>query len=83
MAPTVADLASAYLETKAAVKQATSLRNDRAMFETIVVPALGRKRIPDVSPADVERLHRSRAATPYRANSVEMADTTTSGAGAR
>jgi hypothetical protein len=69
-APTVVDLADAYLQTKTGVKRATSLRNDRGMFETIIVPALGRKRVRDVSSADVEQLHRTRAATPYRANRV-------------
>lgn len=67
--PSVAQLCDRYLAEHAEVhKRPISVRDDRAMIETVIKPALGNKRVPDVEKADIEALHRSMRATPYRAN---------------
>jgi integrase len=67
--PTVAQLSDRYLAEHAEIyKRQISVRDDRAMIETIVKPAIGSKRVPDVEKADIEGLHRSMRETPYRAN---------------
>ena len=69
--PTMAELATQYLEDYAAThKRATSLRNDRQMIETIIVPKLGKHRLKSIGKKDVELLHAGLKATPYRANRV-------------
>jgi integrase len=67
--PTVAQLCDRYLAQHAEVhKRPSSIRDDRAMIETRIKPALGTTRVPDIKKSDVEALHRSMKATPYRAN---------------
>lgn len=67
-APSMADLATAYLETKAHLKRPASLRDDRANWQQLILPAIGTYRVKEVTAQDVQILHRSRAATPYRGN---------------
>jgi integrase len=69
--PLVSDLARDYLERYAQVhKRASSLRNDRQMLETIILPRLGNIRVQAAGRRDIEALHHSLKATPYRANRV-------------
>lgn len=70
-APTVADLCHRFLEDHAACRnKAGTAYNYRRMVERFVLPALGRRRVADVTRSDVEHLHQSLAATPYQANRV-------------
>ena len=69
--PTVQDLSAEYLEQYAVPnKRPSSLRNDRQMIEGIVVPRIGKLRLKAVGKRDLELLHQSLKATPYRANRV-------------
>jgi integrase len=69
--PTVNDLATEYLERHAAThKRASSVRNDREMINNIIRPALGSLRLQAIGKRDLETLHASYKATPYRANRV-------------
>ena len=68
--PTFADLATKYLEEYAANKRASSLRNDRQMIQTVLRPRFATTRLEAISRRDVEKLHSSLKATPYKANRV-------------
>jgi integrase len=69
--PTLGELAKEYLERHAIThKRASSLRNDRQMIDTIIRPQLGALRLKAVGRRDIEALHASLKATPYRANRV-------------
>jgi integrase len=69
--PTLGDLATQYLERYAVThKRPSSLRNDRQMIDTIIRPQLGVLRLNAVGRRDIEALHASLKATPYRANRV-------------
>jgi integrase len=69
--PTLRDLATHYLECYAVPhKRPTSLRNDRQMIEGIILPKLGGQRLKALRRRDIESLHASLKATPYRANRV-------------
>ena len=66
---TVSDLAKEYLERHAEVhKRASTLRNDRAMLTGIIEPHLGQLSLSAVGRRDIEAVHQSLKATPYRAN---------------
>jgi integrase len=68
-APTMNELAERYLTEHAEQKKRPgSIRADKSLLKTIVLPALGRKRVADVTPADIERLHRAHRQSPYAAN---------------
>jgi integrase len=69
-APTVGDLCDRYTEEHLPRKRASSARNDKAMIAQIVRPKLGSDKVGRVSHSDIDRLHRSLKATPYRANRV-------------
>jgi integrase len=68
-APTVAELAELFLaehvETK---RKPRTAREYRRLIENVILPALGRKRVADVTRTDVARLHHARRATPTEAN---------------
>ncbi len=69
--PTVNDLATEYLKRYAVThKRASSVRNDREMIDNIIRPALGSLHLQAVGKRDMETLHASFKATPYRANRV-------------
>ncbi len=66
--PTIAELSSEYFSRYAEVhKRASSIRNDKAMF-AIVTSKLGKTPVAAITRRDIENLHRSLQATPYRAN---------------
>ena len=69
-APTMADLAQAFMEAKASRKRESSLRDDRANWRNLILPVLGKRRIQDVTSRDIEALHQSLAKTRYQANRV-------------
>jgi integrase len=70
-APTVHDLAADYLSRHAVPKKRpSSLRNDRAMLEKVILPSLGNRKVEAVSRREVESLHLSLERTPYQANRV-------------
>ena len=69
--PTLNELATEYLERHAlAHKRPSSIRNDRQMIDVIIRPRLGSLPVKAVSKRDLELLHTSLKATPYRANRV-------------
>jgi integrase len=68
-APTVADLAQRFLSEHAEAKRKTSTAKEyRRLLDHVVLPAIGRKRVADVTRQDVARLHHARRATPTEAN---------------
>jgi integrase len=68
-APAVADLAQRFLAEHVATKTKprTGIEYQR-IVENIIVPAIGNKRVRDVTRADVSRLHHAHHPTPYAAN---------------
>jgi integrase len=70
-APTVADLAERYMAEHARPhKKASSILNDELAWRNHILPALGRRKVADITREDIVRLHRSKAETPYGANRV-------------
>ncbi|MBT3361790.1 MAG: tyrosine-type recombinase/integrase [Rhodospirillales bacterium] len=70
-APTVKDLADDYMERHAIPnKRPSSIVNDRIMLKKNIIPALGTKKVKDVSRRDIETVHLSMKETPYKANRV-------------
>src|SRR4051812_41039624 len=68
-APSVAVLATDYLEKYAAQKKRPkSVRDDRAMLEGIILPTLGSRKVAAVGRRDIEGLHASLQDRPYQAN---------------
>jgi integrase len=68
-AETVADLADRFLIEHVGVKRkARTAREYQRLFERIIIPTLGKKKIGDVTRPDVARLHHAGRATPYQAN---------------
>jgi integrase len=69
--PTLRDLAIDYLDRYAAThKRPTSFRNDKQMIDGIILPRLGRQKLKALRRRDIESLHTSLKATPFRANRV-------------
>jgi len=68
-APTVADLVREYrTDPETLKKRAGTLRNERGIFNNIIIPRLGRLRVEAVGRADIAKLHKSLEPTPYHAN---------------
>jgi integrase len=68
-APTVADLAQRFIAEHAEAKRKPSTAKEyRRLLDNVVLPALGKKRVADVTRQDVARLHHARRATPTEAN---------------
>jgi integrase len=71
VAPTVRDLAKSYFSDYAdKKKRASSIGDDHAMLDRVILPKLGDLRISAVSRLDVERLHNSLQSKPYFANRI-------------
>jgi len=51
-------------------KKRRSVAEDRRLLDKVILPKLGRRKIKDLSRADVARLHHELRATPYLANRV-------------
>jgi integrase len=70
-APTVADLASRYLDEYLPERgKARSIGESRRLAERHILPAIGRRKVADVSRTDVSKLHHDLRATPTQANRV-------------
>ncbi len=70
-APTVAELAERYLNEHARVKKKPgSIRPDEYNIRCHVLPALGKKKVADVTRADIAELHYAMRATSGAANRV-------------
>jgi integrase len=68
-APTVEELATRFLVEHAETKRKpATIQEYRRLLDSIILPALGRKRAVEVTRADVVRLHHARRATPIQAN---------------
>jgi integrase len=68
-APTVAALAQRFLAEHVATKTKPRTGIEyRRIIENTIVPAIGAKRVRDVTRADVSRLHHAHHQTPYAAN---------------
>lgn len=68
-APRMSDLFTRYLTDHAEMhKKASSVANDRRLIEKRLIPALGKRKIAEVTRDEIARLHRSLAMTPYEAN---------------
>ena len=69
IAPTVTALAQRFLAEHIATKtkQRTAAEYQR-LIENTIVPSIGRKRVREVTRADISRLHHERRDTPYDAN---------------
>ncbi|MEM7171260.1 MAG: tyrosine-type recombinase/integrase [Pseudomonadota bacterium] len=70
-APTMADLCRRYLEDYAPRKAKRSQADEKSMLDKLVLPTLGRIKVPEVTPEDIDQLHREISKkTPIRANRV-------------
>jgi integrase len=68
-APTVDDLARRFLTEHAEAKRKPSTAKEyRRLLDHVILPALGKKRVADLTRQDVARLHHARRATPTEAN---------------
>lgn len=70
-APTMAELCADYMDRHARPnKRAASIRDDQSMIDQVILPALRRRKVRDVCRREIETLHHSLKAKPYRANRV-------------
>jgi len=70
-APNMADLASDYLNRHAVPKKRPkSVRDDRAMLENVILPAVGTKKVASIERRDIESMHLRLNGRPYQANRV-------------
>jgi integrase len=70
-APTIAELAGRFLAEHAEAKRKSSTAAEyRRLFDKIVLPALGKRKVADVTRAEVAKLHHTNRAAPYQANRV-------------
>ncbi|NJL26893.1 MAG: site-specific integrase [Thermoanaerobaculia bacterium] len=70
-APTVADLAQRHLQDHAAIKKTDrSAKRDRQAWERCVLPQLGKRKVADITRADISKLITGMAETPAMANKV-------------
>jgi integrase len=70
--PMMKELADDYIEQWAIPhKKPSSVKQDRRMLNTRVLPALGKLRVKAVTTRDIEKLHNSLRRTPYEANRVK------------
>src|SRR5215469_9387365 len=70
-APTIAELAERFLAEHAEAKRKTSSAAEyRGLLDKIILPALRKRKVADVSRADVTKLHHANRTAPYQANRV-------------
>lgn len=67
-APTVSAFGVDYLAEVRSRRKETTAREYGRLWSKHIVPAMGSRRLADVQPADVARLHRAMRSTPYNAN---------------
>ncbi|ARO13520.1 phage integrase [Ketogulonicigenium robustum] len=67
--PTVAELLAEYQASHVEAKnKGSTARNVALLINGLILPALGRLKVADVTTADVARFHSANAKTPYQAN---------------
>jgi len=70
-APIVADLVERFLSEHAQAKRkASTARVYRGLFDRIVLPALGKRKVADVTRADIAKFHHDNRTAPYQANLI-------------
>src|SRR5947207_9462673 len=70
-APTVADLVERFFAEHADEKRkASTARVYRGLLDRIVLPALGKRKVADVTRADIAKFHHENRAAPYQANLI-------------
>ncbi len=70
-APTIAELAERFLAEHAEAKRKGSTAAEyRRLLDKIILPALGKRKVADVTRPDVTKLHHANRAAPYQANRV-------------
>lgn len=70
-APTIAELAARFLAEHAEAKRKGSTAAEyKRLLDRIILPALGERKVADVTRADVTKLHHANRAAPYQANRV-------------
>jgi integrase len=68
-APTVADLAHRFLDEHADAKRKNSTAVEyRRLLDKIILPELGKRKVADVTRADIAKLHHTHRPVPYQAN---------------
>jgi len=68
-APTMAELAERFLAEHADAKRKGSTAAEyRRLLDKIIVPVLGKRKVADVTRADVTKLHHADRSAPYQAN---------------
>ena len=67
-APTVRDLADRYLAEHATKRSASTRRGAEMLFRLYLIPALGTRKVAEVTWNDLNALHRKLARKPYQAN---------------
>jgi integrase len=67
-APTVRDLAARYLAEHATKRSASTRRGAEMLFRLYLIPALGTRKVAEVTWNDLNALHRKLARKPYQAN---------------
>jgi len=65
---TMEDLAHNYIERHGYKKRPRSLQGDIGLLKNVILPALGRLKVPHVTRRDIESLHKILQRTPYKAN---------------
>lgn len=69
--PTLAILATEYMASDGeSKKRPSSVRNDRQMLNSIILPRMGKMRLRAIAKRDIEKLHSSLKETPYQGNRV-------------
>ncbi|MBP6952376.1 MAG: tyrosine-type recombinase/integrase [Alphaproteobacteria bacterium] len=61
-------LAENYIERHGYKKRPRSLKEDQKLLQNIILPALGRLKIANITRLDIETLHKNLQKTPYQAN---------------
>jgi hypothetical protein len=73
-APTVTDLAERFFAEHAEAKRkASTAAAYRKLLDKIILPAIGQRKVADVTRADVTKLHHANRKTPYQANRLMAA----------
>ena len=68
-APTIADVVERfYAEHAQAKRKASTARVYRGRLDRIILPTFGRRKVADITRADVARFHHENRAAPYQAN---------------
>jgi integrase len=68
-APTIADVVERfYAEHAQAKRKASTARVYRGLLDRIILPTFGKRKVADITRADVARFHHENRAAPYQAN---------------